>query len=89
VIEGTARIGDYVLIEAGCQISAVEIGDDCVIENAVVLGEGCVVGAGCRICAGEIIEAGQVVPAGTIVFSNGRRRTDNTEQVPRTRRPIC
>ena len=81
VIDGTTRIGDYVLIEAGCRISAGEIGDDCVIENAVVLGEGAVVGANCRICAGEVIEAGQVVPPGTIVFSNGRQRKDKTEQV--------
>ena len=81
VIDGTTRIGDYVLIEAGCRISAEEIGDDCVIEDAVVLGEGAVVGANCRICAGEVIEAGQVVPPGTIVFSNGRRRKDKTEQV--------
>jgi len=81
VIDGTTRIGDYVLIEAGCRISAEEIGDDCVIEDAVVLGEGAVVGADCRICAGEVIEAGQVVPPGTIVFSNGRRRKIKTEQV--------
>lgn len=81
VIEETLRIGDYVIIEAGCRISAREIGDDCVIESAVVLEEGSIIGSGCRICAGERIGAGQVVPDGTVVFGNGRMRIDRTDQV--------
>lgn len=81
VIEETLRIGDYVIIEAGCRISAKEIGDDCVIESAVVLDEGSVIGNGCRICAGERIGPGQVVPDGTVVFSNGQMRIDRTDQV--------
>jgi dynactin 6 len=81
VIEGTARIGDYVLVEAGCRISAGEIGDDVIIENGAVLDEACVIGTNSRICAGEVIEAGQVVPPGTIVFGNGKRRPEKSEQV--------
>jgi carbonic anhydrase/acetyltransferase-like protein (isoleucine patch superfamily) len=70
------------LIEAGCRISAKEIGDDCVIESAVVLDEGSVIGNGCRICAGERIGRNELVPDGTVVFGNGRRRADKTDQVP-------
>lgn len=69
------------IIEAGCTISAQEIGDDCVIESAVVLDEGSVIGNGCRICAGERIGPGQVVPDGTVVFGNGQMRIDKTDQV--------
>ena len=81
IIEDTLRIGDYVLIEAGCSIRAKEVGDDCVIECAVVLEEGSIVGNGCRICAGERIGRNQVVPDGTVVFGNGQRRVDRTDQV--------
>jgi len=70
-----------VLIEAGCKIASKEIGDDCVIESAVLLGEGSVLGNNCRICAGEIIAPNEVISFGTVVFGNGRRRTDKTEQV--------
>ena len=82
VIEDSAlKIGDYVLVEAGCKIAAREIGDDCVIESAAVLGEGSVIGDNCRICAGEIIASNDIIPPGTVVFGNGRRRADKSEQV--------
>lgn len=77
------RIGDYVLIEAGCSIRAKQVGDDCVIESAVVLEEDSVVGNGCRICAGERIGRGQVVPDGTVVFGNGQQRVDRSDQKSR------
>lgn len=79
--ETNVRIGDYVLIEAGCRVGAKEIGDDCVIESAVVLGQNSVIGSNCRICAGERIGVDDVVPDGTVVFGNGRRRADKTDQV--------
>ena len=79
--ENTLKIGDYVLIEAGCKIAAREIGDDCVIESAAVLGEGSVIGNNCRICAGEIIASNEIITPGTVVFGNGRRRADKSEQV--------
>jgi UDP-3-O-[3-hydroxymyristoyl] glucosamine N-acyltransferase len=81
VVTETSRIGDYVLIEAGCQIAAKEIGDDTIIESAVVLGQGSVIGNRCRICAGETIGEDEVIPDGTVVFANGRRRRDGTDQV--------
>jgi UDP-3-O-[3-hydroxymyristoyl] glucosamine N-acyltransferase len=81
VVTETSRIGDYVLIEAGCQIAAKEIGDDTIIESAVVLRQGSVIGNSCRICAGEIIGEDEVIPDGTVVFANGRRRRDATDQV--------
>ena len=81
VIEETLRIGDYVLIEAGCRIAAKEIGDDCVIESAVILEEGSVIGNGCRICAGERISRNQAVTDGTVIFGNGQRRPDKTDLV--------
>jgi acetyltransferase-like isoleucine patch superfamily enzyme len=81
VVEETLRIGDYVLIEAGCKIAAKEIGDDCVIESAVALGERSIIGNNCRICAGEIIGPEEIISDGTVVFSNGRRRTSKAEQV--------
>lgn len=81
VIEETVRIGDYVLIDAGCTITAKEIGDDCIIESAVTLGEGSIIGNNCRICAGESIAAGEVVPDGTVVFGGGRRRKVRVDQV--------
>lgn len=81
VIDRTLRIGDYTLIEAGCQISAKEIGDDCVIESGVTLCEGSIIGNNCRICAGETVGPGEMVPDGTVVFSNGQSRVDNTDSV--------
>ena len=81
VIEETTRIGDYVLVEAGCNIAAREIGDDCVIESAVVLEKGCVIGINCRVCAGETVRADQVVPDNTVIFGSGRRRRENGDQV--------
>jgi dynactin 6 len=81
IVEGTVRIGDYVLIEAGCSIAAKDIGDDCVIEIAVVLEEGCVIGNKCHICAGERIAAGEVIPDETVVFGGGRRRQNKSDQV--------
>ena len=81
VVTETSRIGDYVLIEAGCHIAAKEIGDDTIIESAVVLGKRSVIGSSCRICAGETIGKDEVVPDGTVVFANGRRRRDATDQV--------
>lgn len=81
VIEETVRIGDYVLVEAGCSIAAREIGDDCVIESAVVLQKGCVVGNNCRVCAGETVRADEVIPDNTVIFGNGRRRKENGDQV--------
>jgi UDP-3-O-[3-hydroxymyristoyl] glucosamine N-acyltransferase len=81
VVTETIRIGDYVLIEAGCQIAAKEIGDDTVIESAAVLGERSAIGNNCRICAGEIIGEDEVIPDATVVFGNGRRRKDTTDQV--------
>jgi dynactin-6 len=81
VVTETVRIGDYVLIEAGGRIAAKEIGDDTVIESAAVLGERSVIGNNCRICAGEIIGEDEVIPDGTVVFGNGKRRKDTTDQV--------
>jgi dynactin-6 len=81
IVEETLRIGDYVLIEAGCRVAAREIGDDTVIESSVVLGERSVVGSGCKICAGEVIASDEIVPDGTVVFGNGRRRMDKTDKV--------
>jgi dynactin 6 len=81
IINETLRIGDYVLVEAGCNIAAREIGDDVVIESGAEVGERSVIGNNCRICAGETIRANEVVPDGTVVFGNGRRRVDKTDQV--------
>ena len=81
VIDETLRIGDYVLIDAGCTISAKEIGDDCVIESAAVLGERSVIGNNCRICAGEVIGPDEVIPDGTVVYGGGWRRKDRSDQV--------
>ena len=80
-IDQTLRIGDYTLIEAGCQIAAKEIGDDCVIESGVILGEGSMIGNNCRICAGEVIKPGQSIVEGTVVFGDGRRRINKTNPV--------
>ena len=80
IIEETLRIGDYTLIEAGCTISAKEVGDDTVIESAVILGERSVIGNNCRICAGEVIGPDEVIPDGTVVFGGGRRRKDGSDQ---------
>jgi dynactin-6 len=52
-----------------------------VVESAVVLEAGSVVGNGCKICAGEVIASDEVVPDGTVVYGNGRRRADKTDQV--------
>src|SRR5271155_164885 len=81
VIEETTRIGDHVLVEAGCSIAAREIGDDCVIESAVVLQKGCIIGNNCRVCAGEIVRADEVIPDNTVIFGNGKRRKENSDQV--------
>jgi dynactin 6 len=81
VIEGTERIGDYTLIEAGCEISAREIGDDCVIESGVIIREGAVIGNNCRLCAGEVIGPGERIPDSTVVFGDGRQRVDKTDSV--------
>lgn len=86
VIDETRRIGDYVLIEAGCTISAKEIGDDCVIESVAVLGERSVIGNNCRICAGEVIGPDEVIPDGTVVYGGGWRRKDRSDQVQLVRR---
>lgn len=87
-INGTLRIGDYVLIEAGCNITAREIGDDVVIESGAVLGERSIIGSNCRICAGETIGTDEVVPDGTVVFGNGQQRLDKTDQVSRIHKCI-
>ena len=81
VIHDTSRIGDFVLIEAGCEVSAKEIGDGSIIETGVVLGEGSVIGKNCRIGAGETVAPDEVVPDATVIFGNGRRRRDHTDQV--------
>jgi len=81
IIEETTRIGDYVLVEAGCSIAAREIGDDCVIESAVVLQKGCIIGSNCRVCAGEIVRSDEVIPDNTVIFGNGRRRKEKSDQV--------
>ena len=89
VIDETLTVGDYVLIEAGCLISAKEIGDDCVIESAAVLGKGSVIGDNCKICAGEIIASNEVIPHGTVVFGNGQRRADKSPLVSFVPRSFC
>ena len=81
VVEETVRIGDYVLVEAGCMVAAKEIGDDCVIESSVVLQKGCVIGNKCHICAGETVHADEVIPDYTVIFGDGRRRKETTDQV--------
>ena len=81
IVDKTLRIGDYTLIEAGCQITAKEIGDDCVIEGGVIIREGAVIGNNCRICAGEVIRRDETIPDGTVVFGDGRWRVDRTDSV--------
>src|SRR5271170_7919692 len=72
VVEETVRIGDYVLVEAGCSIAAREIGDDCVIESAVVLQKGCIIGNNCRVCAWETVSEDEVILDNTVIFVIGR-----------------
>jgi dynactin 6 len=81
IVRETTRIGDFVLIEAGCEVFAKEIGDGTTLESGVVLGDRCVIGKNCRIGAGETVGADEIIPDGMVIFGNGRRRIDKSDQV--------